>query len=268
VVSSHYDSVAIGPGADDDSSGTAALLETARLLANHPQPATIVFASFTGEEAGLLGSREFVRRAVADKVQIVGALNNDMIGWSNDYRLDNTIRYSNAGIRDIQHAAAMQFSKLITYDALYYKSTDAAAYYEAYGDIVGGIGSYPVLGNPHYHQSHDLLEGINHQLVTEVAKTTTATLMLLASSPSRIKDLKIESLKNGTASLSWAPSPEKGITGYLVAFGPSNKPEAQQIRVTRPTASVAGMSPGMVVSVKAVNAKGLEGWDWARVTVR
>ena len=68
VVSSHYDSVAIGPGADDDSSGTAALLETARLLADRPQPATIVFASFTGEEAGLLGSREFVRRAVADKL--------------------------------------------------------------------------------------------------------------------------------------------------------------------------------------------------------
>ena len=37
---------------------------------------------------------------------------------------------------------------LITYDALYYKSTDAAAYYEAYGDIVGGIGSYPVLEQP------------------------------------------------------------------------------------------------------------------------
>ena len=104
VVSSHYDSVAVGPGADDDSSGTAALLETARMLAGHPQPATIVFASFTGEEAGLLGSREFVRRAVADKLNIVGALNNDMVGWANDERLDNTIRYSNAGIRDMQHA--------------------------------------------------------------------------------------------------------------------------------------------------------------------
>ncbi len=41
VVSSHYDSVAGGPGADDDSSGTAALLEAARVLADNPQPATI-----------------------------------------------------------------------------------------------------------------------------------------------------------------------------------------------------------------------------------
>ncbi len=210
VVSSHYDSVATGPGADDDSSGTAALLETARMLAGHPQPATIVFASFTGEESGLLGSREFVRRAVADKMRIVGALNNDMVGWANDHRLDNTIRYSNPGIRDIQHAAAMQFSNLITYDALYYKGTDAHAYYEAYGDIVGGIGSYPVLGSPHYHQPHDTLDTINHQLVTEVAKTTAATLMLLASSPSRLADLKVDSYQNGTATLSWTPSPEQG----------------------------------------------------------
>ena len=266
VVSSHYDSVATGPGADDDSSGTAALLEAARILAKDPQPATIVFASFTGEESGLLGSREFVRRAVAGNVRIVGALNNDMIGWANDHRLDNTIRYSNAGIRDVQHAAAMQFTSLITYDALYFKGTDAAAYYDAYGDIVGGIGSYPVLGNPHYHQPHDVLETINHQLVTEVAKTTAATLMLLASSPSRLTGLKIESRRGGEADVSWTPSAESAITGYIVASGPPDTPLRQQVTVTQPLARVKAPA-GWTISVKAVNAKGLEGWDWARVTV-
>lgn len=191
-----------------------------------------------------------------------------MIGWANDYRLDNTIRYSNPGIRDVQHAAAMQFSNMITYDARYYKSTDAAAYYDAYGDIVGGIGSYPVLSNPHYHQSHDFLDTINHQLVTEVSKTTAATLMLLASSPSRLKHLKVTSFTNGTATLAWTPSPETGITGYMVAYGPATSPELRQMRVAKATATIPGLTPGMVVSVKAVNAKGLEGWDWARVTVK
>ena len=258
VVSSHYDSVAVGPGADDDTSGTAALLETARILAGHPMPATIVFASFTGEEAGLLGSREFVRRAVEGRVRIVGALNNDMIGWANDHRLDNTIRYSNPGIRDVQHGAAIEFSNMITYDALYYKSTDAAAYYEAYGDIVGGIGSYPVLGNPHYHQSHDLLEGINHQLVAEVAKTTAATLMLLASSPSRITGVQA-TLSPGGASVSWTPSPETGVTGYVVTWGPADTPSLHTLRITQPKATLAGAAAGTAVRVKAINAKGLEG---------
>jgi Peptidase family M28/WD40-like Beta Propeller Repeat len=268
VVSSHYDSAAISPGADDDSSGTAVLLETARIMAQRPQPATIVFASFTGEEAGLLGSREFVRRAVADKLAVVGALNNDMVGWANDQRLDSTIRYSNSGIRDIQHAAAIQFTDLITYDALYYKSTDAAAYYEAFGDIVGGIGSYPVLSSPHYHQSHDVLENINHRLVTEVAKTTVATVALLASSPSRLVDVKVDGLKGTTATVTWRPSPERGVTTYLISYGPPAAPDAHQLRVSKPSATLTNVSPGWAIAVKAINASGLEGWDWARVTVK
>jgi len=74
------------------------------VLARRPQRATIKFVWFTGEEAGLRGSREFVRRAVEAKERVRGALNNDMLGWMNDNRLDNTIRYSNAGLRDVQHA--------------------------------------------------------------------------------------------------------------------------------------------------------------------
>jgi Tol biopolymer transport system component len=265
VVSSHYDSVAGGPGADDDSSGTAALLEAARVLAGNPMPATIVFASFTGEESGLLGSREYVRRAVESKTQIVGALNNDMIGWANDQRLDNTIRYSNPGIRDIQHGAAMLFTKLITYDALYFKSTDAAAYYDAYGDIVGGIGSHPVLSNPHYHQSHDFLEFINHHLIAETSKTTVGTLMLLASSPSRLKDLKVENAATSGVTVSWTPSPEKGVVAYIVSYGTGAQARTQTVKGPRVT--LPALPRGTSVAVKAVNERGLEGWDWARITL-
>ena len=266
VVSSHYDSVERGPGADDNTSGTAALLEAARILADHPMPCTIIFASFTGEEAGLLGSREFVRQAQENGMQIVGALNNDMVGMANNSRLDNTIRYSNAGIRDIQHAAAFLFTDMVTYDALYYKSTDAHAYYEAYGDIVGGIGSYPVLGNPFYHQWNDNLETINHQLVTEVAKTTAATLMLLASSPSRIKGLEI-STNGNTVNATWIASPEKGITKYLVQYT-NTSGEVETVEVNTTKASLSNVASESTVKVKAVNEKGFEGWDWAKAEVK
>ncbi|MGD8278114.1 MAG: M28 family peptidase [Gemmatimonadota bacterium] len=264
VASSHFDSNTRSPGADDDSSGSTSLLEAARVMAGRPMPATIQFAFFTGEEAGLLGSREFVRRAVENGVHIAGALNNDMVGFANDHRLDNTIRYSNDGIRDIQHAAAFLFTDLITYDAKYYKSTDAQAYYDAYGDIVGGIGSYPILASPHYHQSHDVLETINQQLVTEVARTTVATLMLLASSPARLTDLRLT--RTGSAhEATWNPAPELGVREYIVAWGPETDPLRETARTSEPRfAWPHPLVEGTVVSVKAVGSSGTESWDWAR----
>jgi hypothetical protein len=189
-----------------------------------------------------------------------------MIGWANDNRLDNTIRYSNSGIRDIQHAAAMQFTKLITYDARWHRGTDATAYFEVYGDIIGGIGSYPVLGNPHYHQATDLLEGINHQLVTETSKTAAATMMMLASSPAPVKDLKVLSFDGKTAKLTWTASPEKGVRQYLVVYGLDEK-QMKRITVSSPSVVLSDAKPGALVQVKAVKTNKLEGWDWARTKI-
>ena len=197
--------------------------------------------------------------------KIVGALNNDMMGWSNDHRIDNTIRYSNPGIRDLQHAAAFLFSDLITYDALYYKSTDAAAYYEAYGDIVGGIGSYPVLGNPHYHQVHDVLETINQEQIRETTKTNVASIMLLASSPTRLDGLRLVSREGNEVEVAWDPSPENSVFEYVVRWGPPGGPYQEGVvDVPRAWLDAPG---GTLVSVKAVSARGLRSWDWTHITL-
>jgi hypothetical protein len=272
VASSHFDSVAQGAGADDNSSGSTALLEVARVLREHPQPATIELVWFTAEESGLRGSREYVRLAVASGKRIVGALNNDMVGWTRHHRLDNTIRYSNAGIRDIQHAASIQFSDLITYDSHYYQSTDAAAYYEAYGDIVGGIGSYPILESPHYHQSTDRIENVNMRLVAEVGRTTVATLMLLASSPARITDVQARPAgAAGTVDVSWNPAPERGVARYRVRWrtgaGQTTTRDVVAAGQGRMSVRLEDAAPGSPVEVKALNDRGLEGWDWARAVV-
>ena len=230
------------------------------MLARSPLPATVIFAFFTGEEAGLYGSREFARAAQEKKWRIAGVLNNDMIGWTEDHRLDDTIRYTNPGIRDIQHAAAFLFSRMITHDARYVRSTDAQAFYDAFGDIIGGLGSYPVLGNPYYHQPTDLLETVNHQLLAEAAKYNTAAIMMLASSPMPVKDLKITGLKSDAAEAVWTPSPEKGVVSYVVTFGPGTSPEAASITVKEPRAALSGFrlkkGESLVVSVKAVTDRG------------
>ena len=91
--------------------------------------------------------------------------------------------------------------------------------------------------------------------------------MLLASSPSRLTNLKIDSYTGGAATLSWTPSPEKGVTSYIVAYGSASSPLQHRVTVTQPRATLPQIAPGSVVSVKAVNARGLEGWDWARTTI-
>jgi hypothetical protein len=264
AVSAHFDSNNRSPGADDNTSATVGLLEMARVLAHHPMPATIEIALFTGEESGLLGSREYVRRAVESGKELVGALNNDMVGYAEDHRLDNTIRYSNAGIRDVQHGAAMLFSEMVTHDAEYYKSTDAAAYYDAYGDIVGGIGSYPILASPHYHQSSDVLETVNHKLITEVSKVTTASVMLLASVPSRLRGLEAIR-RGGSVEVTWDAAVESDVTGYRVAMGPEDDPLRTVMDVSEAEVNLENVPSGTVISVIAVNRRGMAGWDWARV---
>lgn len=71
---------AIRNGADDNASGTAAVLELARLLAAEPPRRTVIFANFSGEELGLLGSSYFVNHAPVPLDSIVAMLNFDMVG--------------------------------------------------------------------------------------------------------------------------------------------------------------------------------------------
>ena len=68
------------PGANDDGSGTAAVIEAARVLSKHKFPATIVYAALSGEEQGLYGGKTLADYAKAQGWNVVTVLNNDIIG--------------------------------------------------------------------------------------------------------------------------------------------------------------------------------------------
>jgi hypothetical protein len=70
------------PGANDDGSGTAAVIEAARVLSKHKFPGTIVYAALSGEEQGLLGGKVLAEYAKAHGWNVVTVLNNDIIGNS------------------------------------------------------------------------------------------------------------------------------------------------------------------------------------------
>jgi len=90
VVSGHYDSrvtdimnsTADAPGANDDGSGTSAVMEMARVMSKYNWDATIVFMAVPGEEQGLLGSTHWAQMAKEKNWNIAGMLDNDIIGSS------------------------------------------------------------------------------------------------------------------------------------------------------------------------------------------
>jgi hypothetical protein len=99
VVSGHYDSrvtdvmnaTADAPGANDDASGTAAVMELACVMSRHKFDASLVFMTVAAEEQGLYGSGDYAAKAKAAGMNVAGMLNNDIIGSSHDEhgKLDN-----------------------------------------------------------------------------------------------------------------------------------------------------------------------------------
>jgi len=94
ILGGHLDSTSpqsstLAPGANDNASGVAAVLEAARILRNYPFKSTIRFIAFTGEEQGLYGSAHYAQAAAARGDSIKGAVITDMIAWHSAlYQID------------------------------------------------------------------------------------------------------------------------------------------------------------------------------------
>lgn len=87
------DSIGDAPGANDDGSGSAAVLECARIMSRHSFPATIIFVTVAGEEQGLLGAAYMANKARKQNWNIEAVLNNDIMGSNNSNEtniIDNT----------------------------------------------------------------------------------------------------------------------------------------------------------------------------------
>lgn len=113
VISGHLDSrvtnvlnrTADAPGANDDGSGVAAVMECARIMSRYRFPATIVFVAFSGEEQGLLGATYLANRAKEQGWQIDALLNNDIMGSNNS---SETNIINNTQVRVFSEAFSVQ----------------------------------------------------------------------------------------------------------------------------------------------------------------
>jgi Zn-dependent M28 family amino/carboxypeptidase len=110
IISAHIDSRALdvmnteidAPGANDDGSGVAAVIELAKIMSKKSFPATIIFVAVSGEEQGLKGATHLAEKAKNGNWNLVAMINNDMIGNSNSSQTninDNTrVRIFSEGV--------------------------------------------------------------------------------------------------------------------------------------------------------------------------
>lgn len=185
MLGAHYDNRPasdVAPGADDNASGTAAVLEAARIFSNYTFPYTVVFALWDEEEQGLIGSRAYAAYAAANDLEILAYINVDMLGWdsNNDHVADIHVR---PVAQSIQLA-----NKAILADSLYelglgihvvnpgITASDHASFWNEGYSAIAIAEEYDNDFNPFWHSTADSLGQFNLPFYEKVAKLAFATL--------------------------------------------------------------------------------------------
>ncbi len=170
VVGAHLDSVPLSPGANDNASGVAAVLEVARLLADVPTARTIHFVAFGAEELGLIGSRHYV---ASRTLAIAGMVNLDMVGYGSLLLVSNSA--GSGGLLDVAEQVARRVEIPVRRQSI--GSSDHESF-EAAGVPVVFIHT----GDDNaYHTPQDVYARINPQLLGQAASLAAAIVMEIAS---------------------------------------------------------------------------------------
>ncbi|MBC8138161.1 MAG: M28 family metallopeptidase [Fibrella sp.] len=168
VISGHYDSrvtdvldaKSAAPGANDDASGVAVVLEVARAMASSKTrfPATVIFAAVTGEEQGLYGSAYLARSLKAQNKTVIAMLTNDIVGNSrgeNGKRDDKHVRVFSAGFDPGVEPANLARQRAAGTDADSPARTLARAVKSTASRYVKGFGVELVYRNDRYGRGGD-----------------------------------------------------------------------------------------------------------------
>lgn len=202
IVCAHYDSTAArtpgwnweadpAPGADDNATGTAAVMEAARVLSQYEFAHTIRFVCFAGEEQGLWGSAHYAAEAWGAEDHIFGVVNLDMVGYNTvcdkvDFLGDPASEWLVDAIRDNgeQYGVDIITEKII--DARFTYSDHSSFWDYGYPAILGiedyqpWFDSYCYDANHNYHTVDDTNSTLNMDLVEKTTKLAVATIAELA----------------------------------------------------------------------------------------
>lgn len=183
VLGAHFDSVtqrwgeSLAPGADDNASGSANLLETLRILLTQPQPErSIEFFWYAGEEYGLLGSAEIAAQYKAQKKDVVAVLQLDMTLYPGDglFTLGSMTDFTSSWLRDYLSAINAAYLKVnILEGRCGYGCSDHASWYKNSFPTLMPFEARLETMNPLIHSSQDVISpklNFSHSLVfTKIA---------------------------------------------------------------------------------------------------
>jgi photosystem II stability/assembly factor-like uncharacterized protein len=205
LLTAHFDSISddpynLAPGADDNGSGVCALLAAARALSATTFDRTIKFVFFSGEEQGLLGSRDYARRAREGGDDIRAVLNLDMVGYAGDGPLDEYLYYNDdSDFIDYDVGLARRlYVPEIGYDSennAFAIFSDHASFWQE-GYTAGFFteddsnGSYP-----YYHTTDDVIEYLSIPLVTGAARIAAATAAAWAGLSGGVPTLDVSDIR-------------------------------------------------------------------------
>ena len=184
IICAHYDTVAGTVGADDDSSGTVAVLIAAYIMSQYQFNHTIKFVAFSGEEEGLYGSRIYAQQAASQGWNIVGVLNCDMISYA--------ITSSDGNNLDVYENTASQWLYTYTvnvnteYNDYIHLTLHAAGtssgsdHYYFWQNGYSAVFYFEYEMTPYYHEPEDTIQHINATYAAKNIRLILATLAELS----------------------------------------------------------------------------------------
>jgi len=187
IICAHYDSVAAGPGADDDGSGVAAVLAAAEIMRNYDFYHTVRFVCFSGEEQGLVGSHYYAENAYNNNDSIIAVLNADMIGFAPSYSdsiqgkifTDDPSEWIVTYTQDISQL----YFDYINIQLTPMGETLGSDHYSFWQYGYNAVFYHEFNFNDYYHSANDTIENMNVNYSTRFSRLILATLAELALQP-------------------------------------------------------------------------------------
>lgn len=226
IIGAHYDSIQslgeeasmlFAPGADDNASGCAAVLEIARAMkqVNFNNKVPIRFCTYAMEEFGLWGSKHDAEMAESNQLKIRAMINNDMIATqlSSDWVIHLKAYSSGQHLTDLAESLIEQEPNLNYLTSLINSSgSDSWSYWNK---------GYPALYlqemdySPYYHTSEDLFEHLNIQYAKKLIQIDASLLMKLSVIPSMPEDYQLFDPGSGKEILvTWKEISDLGSVSY------------------------------------------------------